>query len=132
MEKSVLKYAKLRIVRKITTSPYSYQKEYGLYIQKEVKIMNKYESVIIISSKVEEKGLEDIKTKFTNLINNDGKVESVEDLGRKKLAYEIKGNAEGNYVLFNFEANPDFIKELERIYRITDEVIKFIVVRKED
>lgn len=94
--------------------------------------MNKYESVIIISSKVEEKGLEDIKTKFTNLINNDGKVESVEDLGRKKLAYEIKGNAEGNYVLFNFEANPDFIKELERIYRITDEVIKFIVVRKED
>lgn len=94
--------------------------------------MNKYESVIIISSKVEEKGLEDIKTKFTNLINNDGKLESVEDLGRKKLAYEIKGNAEGNYVLFNFEANPDFIKELERIYRITDEVIKFIVVRKED
>lgn len=94
--------------------------------------MNKYESVIIISSKVEEKGLEEIKTKFTNLINNDGKVESVEDLGRKKLAYEIKGNVEGNYVLFNFEANPDFIKELERIYRITDEVIKFIVVRKED
>ena len=69
---------------------------------------------------------------ISNLINNDGKVESVEELGKKKLAYEIKKNSEGIYVLINFEAAPSLIKELERVYRITDEVIKFIVVRKDE
>ena len=53
-------------------------------------------------------------------------------MGKKKLAYEVKKNKEGFYVLINFEAKPDSITELERNYRITDEVIKFIVVRKED
>ncbi len=94
--------------------------------------MNKYESVIIINPSVDEQGLKNLETKFTNLINGDGKVESVEELGLKKLAYEINKNKEAYYMVINFEANPNFIAELERIYRITDEVIKFIVVRKED
>ena len=50
----------------------------------------------------------------------------------KKLAYEVKKNKEGFYILINFEAKPESIAELERNYRITDEVIKFIVVRQED
>ena len=50
----------------------------------------------------------------------------------KKLAYEVKKNKEGTYLFFNFEAKPDSIIELERVYRITDEVIKFIVVKKEN
>ena len=94
--------------------------------------MNKYESVIIINPSVDEQGLKNLETKFTNLINGDGKVESVEELGLKKLAYEINKNKEAYYMVINFEANPNFIAELERIYRITDEVLKFIVVRKED
>ena len=53
-------------------------------------------------------------------------------MGKKKLAYEIKKFKEATYLLFNFEAQPASIKELERVYRITDDVIKFIVVRKED
>ena len=53
-------------------------------------------------------------------------------MGKKRLAYEIKKFKEGTYMLFNFEANPDSIKELERVYRITDDIIKFIVIRKED
>ena len=94
--------------------------------------MNKYESVIIINPNVDEEGLKAFETKFTGLINENGKVESVENMGKKKLAYEIKKFTEGTYMLFNFEAKPDSITELERVYRITDEVIKFIVVRKED
>ncbi|MCI8412034.1 MAG: 30S ribosomal protein S6, partial [Clostridia bacterium] len=58
--------------------------------------------------------------------------ESVENMGKKKLAYEIKKFSEATYMLFNFEAKPDSITELERVYRITDDIIKFIVVRKED
>ena len=49
---------------------------------------------------------------------------------REMCIYEIKKNKEGIYILFNFEAKPDFIKELERVYRITDDIIKFIVVKK--
>lgn len=94
--------------------------------------MNKYESIIIINPSVEEQEVKDLTKRFTDLINENGKVESVEELGKKKLAYEVKKNKEGYYVLINFEAKPDSIAELERNYRITDEVIKFIVVRKEN
>lgn len=94
--------------------------------------MNKYESIIIINPNQEEQGIKDIITKFTDMINNEGKVESVEEIGKKKLAYDIKKCSEGYYTLFNFEAKPEFIAELERVYRITDGILKFIVVRKED
>ena len=94
--------------------------------------MNKYESVIIVNPNVDEAGLKALEEKFTGLINENGKVESVENMGKKRLAYEIKKNKEAIYMLINFEAKPDSIAELERNYRITDEVLKFIVVRKED
>ena len=94
--------------------------------------MNKYETIFIINPSVEEAGVKELTKKFSDLINSDGKVESVEEMGKRKLAYEIKKNSEGIYVLINFEANPTLIKELERVYRITDEVIKFIVVRKDE
>lgn len=94
--------------------------------------MNKYESVIIINPSLEEQGIRDVITKFTDLINSDGKVENVDEMGRRKLAYEIKKQSEGYYVVYTFEANPEFITELERIYRITDSVMKFITIRKED
>ena len=94
--------------------------------------MNKYESVIIIKPGVDEAGLKALEDKFVGLINENGKSEEVVYMGLKKLAYEINKNREAHYVLINFEAKPEFIKELERIYRITDEVLKFIVVRKED
>ena len=94
--------------------------------------MNKYESIVIINPNCTEEAVKALESKITGLINENGKVESVENLGKKKLAYEIKKNKEATYMLFNFEAKPDFIAELERNYRITDDIIKFIVVRKED
>ena len=95
--------------------------------------MKKYESVIIINPSLDEQGIKDVITKFTDLINNNnGKVENVDEMGKRKLAYEIKKQSEGYYVVYTFEANPEFIKELERIYRITDSIMKFITIRKED
>ena len=94
--------------------------------------MNKYESVIIINPSVDDDKLKDLEKRFTDLINKDGKLEKVDELGKKKLAYEIKKNKEGIYVVLYFEANPTLIAELERNYRITDEVIKFIVIRVEE
>ena len=94
--------------------------------------MNKYESVIIINPSLEDEAIKNTVKSFEDLINKEGKVLETNEIGRKKLAYEIKKNKEGYYVVYTFEAKPDSIKELERIYRITDEVIKFIVVRLED
>ena len=92
--------------------------------------MNKYESVIIINPNVEENALNELVERFSTLINSDGKVEEVNNLGKKRLAYDVKKNKEGYYVVYEFEANPNLIAELERNYRITDDVIKFIVIRK--
>ena len=94
--------------------------------------MNKYESVIIINPNLEAEAIKALIEKISNLINTDGKVTSVEELGNKKLAYEIKKQKEGYYVVYKFEANPQLISELERNYRITDEVIKFIVIKEEE
>lgn len=94
--------------------------------------MNKYESVIIINPKLEDEKIKALIENFSNLINKQGKVTSVEEVGMKKLAYEIKKNKEGFYVIYNFEAKPELITELERNYRISDDVIKFIVIRKDE
>jgi small subunit ribosomal protein S6 len=93
--------------------------------------MNKYESVVIINPTVEEEGIKTLISKFTDLINTDGKVEKVEELGKRKLAYNVKKFAEGFYAIFHFEANPTLITELERNYRITDEIIKFMTIKKD-
>ncbi len=92
--------------------------------------MNKYESVVIVNPNVDEAGLKALEEKFTGLINENGKVESVENMGKKRLAYEINKVKEATYMLFKFDAKPDSITELERVYRITDDIIKFIVVKK--
>jgi len=94
--------------------------------------MNKYESVVIISPEVDDEGLKSLEKTFTDMINKEGKVSKVDNLGKKTLAYEVKKFNEGIYLVFYFEANPELISELERNYRITDEVIKFMVIRLDD
>ena len=95
--------------------------------------MNKYESCIIIVPTLtddETQGIiAGVKEKITA---TGGVVISTEEMGKKKLAYEIKKNSEGYYVLFNFEIEPPQIAELERYFRIKEEIIKFIVVRKDE
>lgn len=94
--------------------------------------MNKYESVIIINPSLEQEATKALIKKFEDLINTDGKVEKIDELGKRRLAYEIKKSKEGYYVVYTFEAKPELIAELERNYRITDDVMKFIVVRLDD
>ena len=94
--------------------------------------MNKYESVIIVNPNLEEESIKNLVKKFSDLINTDGKVTSVEEMGKRKLAYEIKKLKEGFYIVLKFEAKPELIAELERNYRITDEVIKFMVIKEEE
>ena len=76
--------------------------------------MNKYESIIIVNPNVDEAGLKALEEKFTGLINENGKVESFENQGKKKLAYEIKKFKEATYMLFK-----DDIKEWEKSINVT-------------
>lgn len=94
--------------------------------------MNKYESVIIVKPTVDDDHLKEIEKTFTDLINKNGKLEKIDEMGKRKLAYEVKKNTEGIYVVFYFEAEPTLIEELERYYRISDDIIKFIDVRVEE
>ena len=94
-------------------------------------MQNNYESIIIINSNLEEAQIKDTVTKVTDLISAHGKLESSEEWGKKRLAYPIAKQNEGYYVLINFSSNPDFIEELERVYNITDEIIKHIIVKKD-
>ena len=66
------------------------------------------------------------------IVENGGKIDDVEDWGRRKLAYEIDHLAEGDYTLVNFHADPTQIAELDRILRINDAVKRHMIVRRQD
>ena len=96
-------------------------------------MLNKYESIYIVNPNVEGEALKGLVGKFNALIESEGgKVTETNEWGMKKLAYPINKLTQGYYVLVNFEAKAEFIDELERVYKITDNVIKFITIRKED
>ena len=98
------------------------------------KIMNKYESIMILVPDIKEKRKNEILDKIKNVImeySTKDKETVVEEMGKKRLAYEVKNNKEGYYIVINFTCEPEAIKEIERNYRITDEVMKFLTVRKD-
>lgn len=93
--------------------------------------MNKYEVLYILDAKIDDAAKDALVEKFKGVVESaGGSVESVDKWGVKKLAYEIDFKSEGYYVLMNFTANADLPQELERQMRITDEVMRFIVVKK--
>lgn len=96
----------------------------------EEKYMNKYESVIIIKPTLTDEETKDTINKYKeNFEKFSNQPVKVEDLGKKKLAYEIQGNKEGSYAVFTFYGKPEDISETERQYRIDDNVMKFMTVK---
>ena len=90
----------------------------------------KYESVMVISMKQGDDGIQDLIAKFKSLIEAHASLHSIDEWGKRKLAYLINKESEGYYVLYNFEAEPEFPAELDRVYKITDGVIRSLIVRK--
>ena len=92
--------------------------------------MRAYEVMYIIRP-VEEDAIEAIIKKFDDLIAaNGGTVEKTDRWGKKHLAYEIDDLSEGFYVLVTFNAEPVAVKELDRVMKITDEVLRHMIIRK--
>ena len=94
------------------------------------KVMNNYETIFVIDASLSEEEITAISDKFTALIAANGTTESVDVWGKRRLAYPIDYKTEGYYVLVNFASQAEFITELERIYNITDGVLRTIVIRK--
>ena len=95
-------------------------------------LTHSYETIFIIDATLEEESVKALQDKFTNLIAKNGTVESVDECGKKRLAYEINDKTEGYYVLVNFTADTEFPKELDRQYKITDGILRTIIVRKDE
>ena len=94
--------------------------------------MKKYETIFILDPSFDEEAVKASIEKFKGVIENGGgTVENVDEWGKRKLAYEIEKNTEGYYTLVNFSANPELPRELDRIFRITDTVIRHIIVKEE-
>ncbi len=96
-----------------------------------VEVINKYETLFVIDSTKTEEETVALIDKFKSLIEANGTVESVDEWGRRRLAYPINDLAEGYYVLVNFSAKGDFPAELERVFGITDGILRNIVIKKE-
>jgi small subunit ribosomal protein S6 len=86
--------------------------------------------MFILRPNLEEEKRNEVIEKFKNIISQDGEVKEVNEWGVRKLAYEIEKLREGYYVLVDFVADPSLPMELERNFRITDEVIRFMVIAK--
>ena len=94
--------------------------------------MRNYETMIILKPSLEEEKRNAIIEKFKNIISDGGEVISVDEWGMKRLAYEIEKLKEGYYILINFKSGSDVVNELERNYRISDDVMRFVVINKEE
>lgn len=91
--------------------------------------MRKYELMFIIRTDIEPEAVESTVEKFLNIIRNGGEVVKHEVQGKRRLAYEIDKHREGIYVLINFNAPSEVVAELDRVLKISDEVIRHLIVK---
>ena len=94
-------------------------------------MLKKYETIFIIDSEVGEENTKALVEKFKTMIETSAQLESIDEWGKRKLAYEINDKTEGYYVLVNFSSSPNFPAELERVYKITEGILKFITINKD-
>ena len=94
--------------------------------------IHSYETIFIIDATLEPDAIEAKKAKFVEIITNNGEIGEVEDWGKRKLAYPINFKSEGYYVLVNFKSNVEFPKELDRRYRIDEDILRTIINRKDE
>ena len=94
--------------------------------------MNKYEVVLIINY-IEEEQTNNVIARFEKLItDNDGTIDKMDRWEKRRLAYEIKGCNEGYYCLMEFTSPASTVKELDRVLKITEDILKHMIIRIEE
>ncbi len=95
--------------------------------------MKAYELLFFVAPTIsDEERVAVMKRIETTIADAEGKVDSVDEWGKRKLAYEINGLTDGDYTLVNFHADPQSVAELDRILRINDAVVRHMIVKRED
>ena len=92
------------------------------------KITGKYETVFIVDVNLGEENIAAMVEKFKTMAEARGTVAEVDEWGKRRLAYPINDMNEGYYVLIEFESKPEFPHELDRIYNITDGIMRSLIV----
>ena len=94
------------------------------------KTTEKYELMYIINPNLSEEETAAVVEKFKALVEQNGTLEEMEEMGKRKLAYEINYISEGYYVLVKFTSGPDFPAELDRVLGITDGILRALITRR--
>ena len=90
--------------------------------------MAKYETMLVTSAALDEEATAALVGKFKSLIEANGTIDSVDEWGKKRLAYPINDEVEGVYTVIKFTSEPAFPAELDRVYKITDDVLRTMIV----
>ena len=96
------------------------------------KITGKYETVFIVDVNLGEENIAAMVEKFKTLIENNGTVTNVNEWGKRRLAYPINDLNEGHYVLMTFTAAPELPAELDRVLKITEGVMRSMIICKDE
>ena len=94
--------------------------------------MAKYETMLVTSSALDEEASAALIGKFKSLIEANGTIDSVDDWGKRRLAYPIEDEAEGVYTVISFTSEPDFPAELDRVFKITEGVLRSMTLAVEE
>ena len=95
--------------------------------------MKAYELLFFVAPSIDEATNEAVMTRIQNTITAaNGTVDNVDNWGKRKLAYEIDGLTDGDYTLIDFHAEPSNIAELDRVLRISDAVVRHMIVARTD
>lgn len=92
------------------------------------KVKSKYETIFIVNPNLNEEETAEVVAKFRTLVEENATIDKVDEWGKRRLAYPINDLNEGYYAYISFESKPDFPAELDRIYKITDGVMRSIIV----
>ncbi|MBQ8393160.1 MAG: 30S ribosomal protein S6 [Clostridia bacterium] len=96
------------------------------------KVLNSYETLFVVDCTLGEESVKAIVDKFTALISENGTIDSVDEWGKRRLAYPIDYKNDGYYVLVNFKSEGAFTLELERVFGITEGILRSIVIKHID
>ena len=96
------------------------------------KVLKKYETIFIVNGTLEESEAQAVAEKFTSLIAANGTIDQQNAWGKRRLAYPINDIPDGYYTLVNFTSDSEFPKELDRIYNITDDIMRSIIISCEE
>ena len=95
------------------------------------KMTNSYETLFVVDASLSEDEIKALTEKFTGMIAANGKITEVNEWGKRRLAYAINYKTEGYYVLVNFESEPEFPAELDRVFGITEGILRHMTLRLE-